>query len=248
MKLVEYGNTNHDVIMMLHGGGLSWWNYKKEAEMLSDRFHIVLPLIDGHGESDAPFVSIERNAQKLIQYIQDNFGGRIKALCGLSLGAQIAVEMISQKHDLCEYAMIESVSLIPSRFLERMIGPTVSMSYGLIKQRWFSKMQFASLHINASLYREYYRDTCLITKEDMISFLRANTQYKIKNSICNTDAMIKIIVGGKEQGNMIRSAKVLCDELKNGSLDIKEGLYHGEFSLNRPVAYVEALLELIQSR
>ena len=31
MKYIEYGKENNEVIMMLHGGGLSWWNYRKEA-------------------------------------------------------------------------------------------------------------------------------------------------------------------------------------------------------------------------
>lgn len=36
MKYIEYGKENSEVIMMLHGGGLSWWNYRKEAELLCD--------------------------------------------------------------------------------------------------------------------------------------------------------------------------------------------------------------------
>jgi len=33
MKTVEFGKQHNDVIMLLHGGGLSWWNYKAEAEL-----------------------------------------------------------------------------------------------------------------------------------------------------------------------------------------------------------------------
>ena len=41
MKYIEYGKENSEVIMMLHGGGLSWWNYRKEAELLCDEYHII---------------------------------------------------------------------------------------------------------------------------------------------------------------------------------------------------------------
>ena len=34
MNFKEYGNKNKDTIMLLHGGGLSWWNYREEAERL----------------------------------------------------------------------------------------------------------------------------------------------------------------------------------------------------------------------
>ena len=52
MKVIEYGKQNSEIIMMLHGGGLSWWNYRAEAEMFSNQFHVVLPILDGHAGSD----------------------------------------------------------------------------------------------------------------------------------------------------------------------------------------------------
>ena len=42
MKYIEYGKEKKDVIILLHGGGLSWWNYKEVAEKLSNNYHIVL--------------------------------------------------------------------------------------------------------------------------------------------------------------------------------------------------------------
>lgn len=87
MKYIEYGKENNEVIIMLHSGGLSWWNYRKEAELLCDDYRVILPIIDGHADSKTKFENIETVADKLIQFIQDNFNGKIKALCGLSLGA-----------------------------------------------------------------------------------------------------------------------------------------------------------------
>ena len=245
MKYIEYGKENSEVIMMLHGGGLSWWNYRKEAELLCDEYHIVLPVIDGHADSGSEFESIETVANKLIEYIDVNFDGKIKVLCGLSLGAQVAVEMLSHANSICDYALIESVSLVPSKITEKLIGPTFSLSYGLIKKKWFSQLQFKSLHIDKSFYEEYYRDTCLITKKDMIAFLKANTRYSLCDSIKNSKAIIKVVVGGKEQANMIKSAKQISEVISNSILDVKSGLYHGEFSLNRPDEYVKEIKELI---
>ena len=58
MRVVEYGKGNADVLVLLHGGGLSWWNYRKEAELLEQCYHVVLPILDGHGDSDCDFISI----------------------------------------------------------------------------------------------------------------------------------------------------------------------------------------------
>ena len=62
MNYIEYGKENSDVIVLLHGGGLSWWNYKEAAERLQMDYHVIIPIIDGHAGCDKPFTTIENNA------------------------------------------------------------------------------------------------------------------------------------------------------------------------------------------
>ena len=113
MRVQEFGQHNPDVIMLLHGGGLSWWNYRAVAQILAERYHVVLPVLDGHADSDAPFTTIENNAASLISYIDTHFGGQVTAIGGLSLGGQIAVEMLSQRPQICRCALIESALVKP---------------------------------------------------------------------------------------------------------------------------------------
>lgn len=71
------------------------------------------------------------------------------AIAGLSLGGQILVEMLAQKPDICQYALMESTLVIPMRWTHRLIAPMICMSYGLIRKRWFAKLQFRQLHIRS---------------------------------------------------------------------------------------------------
>jgi esterase/lipase len=57
LNYVEYGKENSDVIILLHGGGLSWWNYKEVAERLQTDYHVVLPILDGHAGCDKQFTT-----------------------------------------------------------------------------------------------------------------------------------------------------------------------------------------------
>ena len=115
MNVIEYGKQDQDTVILLHGGGLSWWNYREAAKRLAEQYHVVLPVLDGHADSDAPFTSIEDNAARLISYIDAHFGGQVLALGGLSLGGQVAVEMLSQRKDICRYSLIESALVKPSK-------------------------------------------------------------------------------------------------------------------------------------
>ena len=69
MNYVEYGKENSDVIILLHGGGLSWWNYKEVAERLQTDYHVVLPILDGHSGCDKLFTTIENNALDIIEFV-----------------------------------------------------------------------------------------------------------------------------------------------------------------------------------
>ena len=242
--MIEFGQQNPDVVMLLHGGGLSWWNYREVAKRLAEKYHVVLPVLDGHADSDAPFTSIEDNAARLISYIDAHFGGQVLAIGGLSLGGQIAVEMLSQRKDICRYALLESVLVKPSKLTAALIGPTFGMSFGLIKQRWFAKLQADFLGIPKALFEDYYRDTCAISRADMIAFLRANSLYACKTGLGKTTAKVKIVAGAKEQKSILASGQLLHQTIPGSSLEILPGLRHGDLSINRPERYVRMLKEL----
>ena len=124
MKIREFGSDNKETIILLHGGGLSWWNYRKEAELLQSDYHVVLPVLDGHAESDRAFSSIEDNAAEIIAFIDERYGGSVLLIGGLSLGAQVLLEMLSQRAGICRYALVESAAVVPSRLTNVLICPS----------------------------------------------------------------------------------------------------------------------------
>ena len=93
MEYKEYRSKNNDIIFLLHGGGLSWWNYIDEISLLENEFHIVIPILDGHSGSDTNFTSIESNALEIINFINKNYNGKVQLIGGLSLGGKILLEI-----------------------------------------------------------------------------------------------------------------------------------------------------------
>ena len=245
MRALEFGQQTAPVILLLHGGGLSWWNYREAAKLLSAQYHVVLPVLDGHADSDAPFTGIEENAARLVSYINTHFQGQVLAIGGLSLGGQIAAEVLSQCPNLCRYALLESALVKPMKLTAGLIGPTFGMSYGLIRQIWFAKIQANYLGIPRELFDDYYRDTCKISKTDMIAFLKANSVYTIKPSLSETTAKVKIVAGSREQKSILDSAKLLHKAIPGSQIEILSGLRHGDLSINRPEAYVQILTDWI---
>ena len=245
MIVKEYGESNKDIIILLHGGGLSWWNYEEVSEILKSNYHVILPILDGHSGSDRDFTSIENNANEIIEYIDNNYNGNVKLIGGLSLGAQILLDILSKRDNICEYTIIESALVCPMKMTNRLIELLINMSYGLINKKWFSKLQFKSLKIKEELVDKYYIDSSNITKDNMISFLKANSNYHLKNIKTNKSKSI-VVVGSKERPIMIKSAKIIHDELINSELEILSGYYHGDLSINHPNEYAEKVKKLIK--
>jgi len=248
MKVIEFGVQNENILILLHGGGLSWWNYREAAKLLAESYHVVLPILDGHADSDSPFSSIEENAARIIAYIDAHFGGEVMAVGGLSLGGQIAVEMLSQRPGICQYALIESALVKPMKLTHALIGPTFAMSYGLIRRKWFAKLQAGYLGIPKALFEDYYRDTCKIRREDMISFLEANSAYSIKPALAAARAKVQILAGSREQKHIRDSAKLLHEAIPGSHMEILAGLRHGELSIRHPQWYAQILVSWIERK
>ena len=247
MKYIEYGADRAETVILLHGGGLSWWNYRETAELLREEYRVILPILDGHAGSDRPFTAIEDNAEELIAWIDENLGGRAALIGGLSLGAQILLDMPSRRPELCRCAVVESASILPSAVTHALIAPTFGSSYGLIRNRRFAELQARSLHIRPELFEDYYRDTCRIEKADMIAFLQASTAYAAKDSLSACGAETRILVGEKENRAMRRSAELLHSRIPGSALTVLPGLYHGEFSLNHARDYAQLLRGCLRS-
>lgn len=243
MKVVEVGQENQDVIVLLHGGGLSWWQYQTQMDLLCENYHVVLPILDGHAGSDADFTSIEDNAKRLLDYIDKTYGGSVFLIAGLSLGGQILLEMLALRKNICQYAIVESAAIIPDKLTAGLVAPLFSMSFPLIKKKWFAKVQFCYLGIRADLFEHYYGDTVKLSKQNLIAFTKVSSLYQVKKNLKNSLARVRIIVGEKETKKMHASARYLHDLLPDSRLEIKAGLAHGQYTINQPDLYVKELFE-----
>ncbi len=238
------GDKTKPVILLLHGGGLSDWSLENTVNLLVPEYYVISAIIDGHGEdSGNEFISIEDSANKTIQYIKDNFNGSVFAICGLSIGAQIVCEMLAKEKQITKHAIIESALVYPIKFATMLTVPTYHLTYGLIKKRWFSKMQAKTLCVPDNLFETYYSDSLKMTKQSLINITKSNGSYSLKDNITNADAKVLVIVGEKEIGIMKKSAKLIHDTIKNSKLYIASKLKHGEFSLVYYCEYVNMMNE-----
>ena len=142
--------------------------------------------------------------------------------------------------------MIESALVYPIKMAVALTLPTYNMCYGLIKKRWFAKLQAKTLNVPDELFEAYYEDSLGMTKESLIAITESNGDYSMPKVLCNTKAKTLILVGEKELTVMKKSAVLLHDTIKDSSLKVIEKGGHGEISLIYPEKYLNMLQQLLQ--
>ena len=112
MLIHSFGDRSKPVMLLIHGMLTPWQIWEDAAAHFSKDFFVVIPELDAHTE-DKPsrFRSVEREAEKLAEYVQKNFGGRIYALCGLSMGGRIAAVLAGRADFKTEYLVLDGAPL-----------------------------------------------------------------------------------------------------------------------------------------
>lgn len=233
------------VAVMLHGGGLSDWSLGRVAELLKSDYQVITPVLDGHGEDgETTFISIEDSAEKLIANIDHTFGGTVDLLTGLSIGAQIVIEALQKRPSIARRAVIESGLILPMKSVAHMVPSSMKMSYPLIKQRWFSKLQAKTLFINEELFERYYQDSIKMSLESLINMSISNALFDPQN-LKRITAKTLILVGEKEIPAMKKSAEKLNMEITDSRLVTVKSMGHGQISLQHPKQYIELLKQYL---
>lgn len=230
----EYGDKNAPLMMLfLHGGGVSGWMWDKQIQYFTD-YYCVVPDLPEQGLSiHEPNFSILDSAEKLIALIEEKANGKQIMVIGFSLGAQVAIQMVSIKPGFIDYTVINSALVRPFPLGKRLISPTVTCTFPLIQNKLFSKIQAKTLYIDKDHFERYYQESCQMKLETLVRILEENMSFEIPEYFNKAQGKILITVGEREKSMMKKSAIDLVKTNSNCKGVILSKVGHG-VSLAKP--------------
>jgi len=240
MHYKEYGDLHKPLILLIHGGGVGGWMWDKQVQYFSD-YHCVVPELIN---DDTDF-SIEDCANKLLTIIEEKAKNKRVIVVGFSLGAQIAIKMISIKPQLIDSAIINSALVTPSPVTEKWIRPLIKLSFPLIKNKSFAKLQAKTLYVDQEYFKQYYQDSSKMKLDTLIKILQENMTFAIPHDFSKAQCNILVTVGEKEKSNMKKSALNLVNSNPNCQGVVLSNIGHG-VSLANPEFFNRFLEEWIK--
>ena len=244
MKTVTYGEKGNSRVLILHGGGLGPWSVETLAASLSEVYQVFVPYLPGHGGSDGHFISIEETAKDLIGIIDRHMEGNVFLIMGLSLGADIALEILSRRPEIARYAIIESANVVPSRIPPSFLKYSIRLSYPLTRRKWFARAKFRDLRLPDEMFDRYFESTLDMDERDAERSILAARRYRLGEGVRRTQAKVHIVVGEKENRDILNSANLINMAIPFSTLTMIPNLYHGEASIRMNPEFMRIILEL----
>ncbi len=232
----EYGNPDGPLILFIHGGGVGGWMWDKQVEYFTD-YHCIVPDLPEQGQrlSRHPF-SIQYSAQKLIQLLEQKGKDKRLIAIGFSLGAQIVIQMLSMKPELIDQAVINSASVRPLPFAKPFIKPSIQMTFPLIKNKLFSKLQAKALYIDKEQFDTYYKQSVNMKSDSLTRILKESLSYRLPAGFAQASGRILVTAGAKEKSTMLKSVHEIVQSNPNCTGIVLEGVGHGA-SLANPAMF-----------
>lgn len=228
LYIKETGNQSSPMLVFLHGGGVSGWMWEKQVEYFKDDYYILVPDLPSHGNSrEEQFFSIHQTAKDIIHIIEEKKNGQKITIIGFSLGAQIAIEILSLNKDMIDRAIIISVLVMPMKYVHSMIKPLTRITMPLTKNKLFAKLQAKVLYIREEQFDLYYQDTNEMTVEALHQILEENMTYRIPDGFKYSTAKIMVLVGDKEKTAMRKSAIAIKQSNQNCQGYVVHEVGHG---------------------
>lgn len=139
MVFDSYGNSSNPTLVLLHGAAaLDTFTHQYDA--LAERFFVLVPHLPGAGEAAAKEYNPQATADALAEWIASLQVGKV-LIMGHSVGAQLAVKLVSEHEELFSRAVFLSAWLISSEKSVKSLSILARMTYGAIKNANLLRLQ-----------------------------------------------------------------------------------------------------------
>jgi pimeloyl-ACP methyl ester carboxylesterase len=196
--------------------------WSPQVEVLQDSYHCLIPDLPEHGLSAAvqPFTIVDA-ARRIAELIRERAHGGRAHVIGLSEGAQIAVQLLSDAPPVVDHAIISSALMhqLPGVGL---LGPrALALIFTLFAapfqdSDWYVHLNRLGNGLPEQYFREVREDTRRMTVTSFTHMILENQRFRMPAGLDQVRVPTLIIAGQHELAIMRRSVRDLAATLPTG--------------------------------
>ncbi len=219
----ESGPPQAETLVFLHGGGAGAWMWGPVIERLPE-FHCLAPDLPQHGRSQEGPFSMAGAAEAVAGLIRRQSASGRAHVVGLSLGAQVLVELLSRAPERVQTALISSALLcpLPGSGLGLYRPWSLALAYWTMMapfknwEAWIRLNARYSAGVPEAYFEHFRRDFQAMSRDAWVNVMSANLGYRLPAGLerCHSPALV--MVGKKEHRALRRSAEALLAALPAG--------------------------------
>lgn len=248
MNFISYGNENNKSLLFIHGLASTADLCFKPLLTYLDDYYVIFCELDGHCDFESEdLLSMEKTIDKIEKYILNEMDGEVYGLCGFSMGATIAVELISRgnicaKKVLLDAAITSEMGLMAMPFTWAFIFGTNRIKNGkTIPKFLLGKIMGKD---NNSVIEMMYPKIRESTIKNACKYIY---HYKFSKNLKKFSNPV-LFWRGSEELIPKKSEKKLKEYLPQMKSEVFKGLGHGQFLHEYPQEYAKKLKIFLESR
>ncbi|WP_081665366.1 alpha/beta hydrolase [Mycobacterium sp. UM_CSW] len=223
----EYGPAGAPTIVFLHGAYTSGWYWEPVVERLQ-QYRCLVPDLPHYGKSfeQGPF-EMGRAAAAVAELIRSRVDTGRAHVVGLSLGAQVGVQLLATEPKLVDRAVLCGTILNRVPFVEvtrRLMSlPARNSAYRWMVRRYRTAWQ---ARVPAPHIDDYREDVRLITSGQLADVTMASSGFRLPAELGQSDSPTMFVTGAKELPLVRRWAAALAEQMPNGVDRVALGMPH----------------------
>lgn len=216
-------------IIFLHGYSMAGWMWDEQVKTLPD-YHCIVPDLPEHGKShDIHPFNIENAAQGVIDIIKEKTQDGRAHLVGMSLGAQVILEILNSAPEVVNRAFISGAvvnSNPPSETFLELLDYLIKKYAPAKNDNLTIGSYIRSYGIPRGFIKKFKESTYLISFESAENILRESMLFNLPSNLENTDVPVLVMAGEKDNRVIKEHAQDLVDTLPNSKAYLAPGVGH----------------------
>lgn len=241
MKFISYGNSSNKTLLFIHGLASTYDLCFGDLIPYFQDYQIIFCVLDGHYFDDyKDMISLKDNIDRIENYIIEELGAKVYCICGFSMGATIAVELVGRGNIEVNKLYLDAAIILNIGWLAPILTRAFSLGTGLVKNNISYSKYFVNMFMgkdNNSVIEMMYPK---ITKKTIKNACKYLYHYKIPQNLKYYSKPVLFCRGSQEPIPRI-SAKKLEEYFPQMEVQVFEGMGHGQFLHEYPQEYAENL-------